>query len=155
MTATNVNDAGDTADRTGTLTATQVTGLGMSDGMTYSALESINVSLGSGNDTFTVASTMAGTTTVRAGDGGDKVTVQSASGATIVLGEVGGDTLTADTLPTLKTERDRPNDGVTGVVRDTVDLDGGFGSDTYIVNVTGVGDYLVNVRDSAPRARTT
>ena len=43
---------------TGQLSAAALTGLGMSPGITYSALEAVNVALGSGNDTFTVAGTM-------------------------------------------------------------------------------------------------
>ena len=151
--AARVNGSGDTADRTGTLTASQVTGLGMSAGITYSSLEAITVALGSGNDTFTISGTSAGTTTVTAGAGSDSVTVQSASGAVAVHGGEGNDTLTADTLPTLQTQRDRPNDGV-GVVRDTVDLDGQAGGDSYIVNVTGAGDYVVNARDTGADAGT-
>ena len=147
------DDSGDTSANTGQLSATTLTGLGMSAGITYSALEAINVALGSGSDIFTIASTIAGTTTVTAGSGNDQVTVQSASGAVVVRGGEGNDTLTVDTLPTLQTQRDRPNDGA-GVVRDTVDLDGQGGGDSYVVNVTGAGDYVVNVRDTGADAGT-
>jgi hypothetical protein len=52
----NVDDTGSTVDKSGTLTATTLTGLGMgAGGITYSGLAALNVTLGSGNDTFTVA----------------------------------------------------------------------------------------------------
>ena len=52
----NVDDTSDTSGNTGNLTATALTGLGMSAGITYGTLEDLNISLGSGDDTFTVAS---------------------------------------------------------------------------------------------------
>ena len=50
----NVDDTSDTSGNTGNLTATALTGLGMSAGITYGTVEDLNISLGSGGDTFTV-----------------------------------------------------------------------------------------------------
>src|SRR5262249_6970460 len=54
-----VDDSGDGANNTGAMTASTITGLGMgAAGITYSNLEILEVSLGSGADTFTVTGTM-------------------------------------------------------------------------------------------------
>src|SRR4029077_11527677 len=74
-TTLNVDDAGQTGDRTGALTATTLTGLGYSDGVTYSGLAALHVYLGSGSDTFNVQSTPSPTvTTINAGAGTDTIT---------------------------------------------------------------------------------
>ncbi len=52
-----VDDTGDTTDNTGTLTSTTITGLGMAVGITYGTIEHLVISLGSGDDTFTIEST--------------------------------------------------------------------------------------------------
>ncbi|MCL4179348.1 MAG: calcium-binding protein, partial [Verrucomicrobia bacterium] len=80
----NVDDTSDTAANPGTLTGTQLIGLGMSHGITYGTLETVNINLGSGGDTFTVESTHVGTTTVNSNAGQDTVRVESISGATNV-----------------------------------------------------------------------
>ena len=49
-----VDDTGDTTSNTGVLSSTALTGLGMSDGISYGTLEDLNVDLGSGSDTFTI-----------------------------------------------------------------------------------------------------
>ncbi len=56
----NVDDTGNSTGQSGTLTSTVLTGLGMgASGITYSGLSALNVSLGSGNDTFTVTGIFA------------------------------------------------------------------------------------------------
>ena len=50
-------DTFDTTDNTGTLTSTTITGLGMAVGITYGTIEHLVISLGSGDDTFTIEST--------------------------------------------------------------------------------------------------
>jgi hypothetical protein len=49
-----VDDSGDTAANSGTLTATQLTGLGMAGGITYGAIETLNIALGSGGNALNV-----------------------------------------------------------------------------------------------------
>ncbi|MFI5455223.1 MAG: beta strand repeat-containing protein [Isosphaerales bacterium] len=52
---TNVDDTGSTTAKTGTLTATSLTGLNMgSAGITYAGLSVLNISLGSGGNTFNI-----------------------------------------------------------------------------------------------------
>ncbi len=59
-----VDDTGSTAARTGTLTATTLTGMGMGpQGITYGGLGTLAVILGTGGDTINVQSTAAPTTT--------------------------------------------------------------------------------------------
>lgn len=48
-----VDDSGDTASNTGTISATGITGLGLTGGVGYSTVESVRVFTGSGNDTVT------------------------------------------------------------------------------------------------------
>ena len=64
-------------------------------GVVYTELEFAVVQLGSGNDNFTVESTHAGMTTVRGGEGGDALNVQTIDGITRVRGEAGADTVRA------------------------------------------------------------
>ena len=52
-TTANVNDTGSTGAKSGALTATGLTGLGMgAGGMTYSGLAALNIALGSGGNAF-------------------------------------------------------------------------------------------------------
>nr|NLI49987.1 calcium-binding protein [Propionibacterium sp.] len=95
-----VDDTADDPDgstfNTGTLTATTITGLDMSDGIGYLAFESLAIALGHGGDTFTIVSTHAGPfrpTTLATGDGADTVRVQSVAGPTFI--DTGAD---ADTV---------------------------------------------------------
>jgi Ca2+-binding RTX toxin-like protein len=131
----NLYDTSDNAGNTGTLTSTKITGLGMgSSGITYSGVESLNINLGSGGDTFTVQSTASGTaTTLNTGAGDDHVTVQ-----------VGG---LASTALAINTQDD---DDVITVnlanpsVNATINIDGGApsASDAVIVNGTASSDSL-------------
>jgi Ca2+-binding RTX toxin-like protein len=73
---------GSTTNDAGALSATQVTGLGMSAaGITYANMESVEVLLGIGDDTFTVTSTAAGAiTAVHGGGGTDHIYVNGGGG---------------------------------------------------------------------------
>ena len=53
----NVDDTGETQIETGQLTSTQITGLGMSVGITYATISTLNIDLGQGTNGFTVNST--------------------------------------------------------------------------------------------------
>ena len=81
----NVDDTGSETGKTGTLTLTTLTGLAMGeDGITYSGLSVLNISLGSGNDTFTINSVTPTTTmTIDAGAGTDKAILSFNSSVTI------------------------------------------------------------------------
>src|SRR5690606_15628257 len=74
----NIVDASDSTDNTGTLTSTTITGIfGAGGSITYGTFEDLNITLGSGNDTFNIQST-AHSTTVNAGAGNDTVNLGSA-----------------------------------------------------------------------------
>ena len=78
----NADDTSDTLANAGALTSTQLTGLGMPVGITYTTIELLTVQLGSGGDTFDLVSTAPGTVTVlNTNDGADTVHILSANTA--------------------------------------------------------------------------
>ncbi|MBE9030746.1 DUF4347 domain-containing protein [filamentous cyanobacterium LEGE 11480] len=127
----NINDSGDTTDNVGNLTATQVTGLGMSDGVNYGELETVNVNLGTGSDTFTVESTHTNVTNINGNEGNDTVNVQTISGTTTVKSDGGNDIInvasTAQTVNQISAQ---------------LNVEGGIGNDT--MNVDDAGDTTNN-----------
>ena len=131
-----VDDSGDAADNNGTLTATTLTGLGMSQGIDYGGLESLDILLGSGHDSLTVAGTHAGTTALTAGAGNDAIHVRGIAGATDVHAGAGSDTVTVGSLaPTL-------GGTVNGIAAPLI-VRGDEDEDTLIVDDSG--DILANV----------
>ena len=76
------------------------------------------------------------------------------AGHTRILGLGGADTVVIDRQPTLTSTHNRPDhlqrDGSNGAVRDTLDIDGGEGTDTVTVRLVGGGsaDILINVHDT-------
>ncbi len=124
----NVDDTGSTANKTGTLTATILTGLGMgAGGISYSGLKVLNVNLGSGNDTFLIVSDSANTT-VNGGAGNDTFYVQSTSAPLVI--NTGGGTNVVDIGSTVP----YPGSVLTGI--------------QALVTVTGDGKDTLNVDDS-------
>jgi hypothetical protein len=89
-----VDDTGSSGAKIGTLSANGLIGLLMPAGITYTAMRSVNLNLGSGSDTFTIASTDTASTIVNTGAGNDSVNVQAISGNTLVQGGSGNDTFT-------------------------------------------------------------
>ena len=90
-----LNDTADTSATTGTLTATQLTGEN-SAGVNYADVATLNVNLGSGDDTFTIAQTAAATNLVT-GPGNDTVNVLADSNATLVNVGLGTNTVNVGT----------------------------------------------------------
>ena len=80
---------GSSANRIGTLTSSSLTGLGMTGGISYSNLAAVNITLGAGTDSLTVASTIPGHTALFAGGGPDTINVQAISGPTTLWGGTG------------------------------------------------------------------
>ncbi len=81
----NVDDQENQTTNVGLLTSSRLTGLGMGNdnpdlGLDYSRMETLNVGLGAGDDTFYIQSTHAGATTVNTGSGADAVQVSSEAG---------------------------------------------------------------------------
>jgi acrosin len=80
----NVDDTGDPDPNTGTLTEDSITGLGMSDGITYGTLEHLNIGLGAGGDSFTIEDTHTGTTSLNSNAGDNTIGVLTTSGVTTI-----------------------------------------------------------------------
>jgi hypothetical protein len=80
------------------LAATELTGLGMtgSGKIVYGTLESVKIGLGSGDDTFTVASTHAGSTVISNRAGRDTIRVFYNTGEVLILGGPDDDKLLLD-----------------------------------------------------------
>jgi Ca2+-binding RTX toxin-like protein len=127
----NVDDSGDPVARTGTLTATTLTGLGMAGTITYTTVEALNISLGLAADTFVIAGTNAGTNTVLNANGGDDtVDVLGTSGAVRVDTGAGNDTINVGSLaPTMG--------GTVNGIGSALTISGGAGNDTLNVDDTG------------------
>src|SRR5262249_26253937 len=95
----NVDDTGSTSAKTGTLTFTEINGLGVGpSGITYSGLSALNLNLGSGGDTFTIQSTSTATTNLNSGSGNDVVNVQATTGTTKVNTGGGTNTINVGSL---------------------------------------------------------
>jgi hypothetical protein len=108
-----VDDSGDATGRSGSLSATEISGLGMGAGglIKYANTEQLVITLGSGDDSLAVTSTHAGTA------------------AAIDLG-AGDDTVTVGSLaPALG--------GTTGAIAGPLAIDGGGGTDTLILDDSG------------------
>ncbi len=72
----------------GVLTDEYISGMGMAIGIDYGTIESVGLAMGSGNDIFTVASSIGGATYLTGNAGNDIINIQSASG---ILQARGGD----------------------------------------------------------------
>ena len=147
-----VDDSGDTADNTGSLTSELLGGLGLhGEGIGYLGIETLGIRLGSGADSFTIVSTSSTTTTtLRAGNGGDTILVESVSGATFVHGDAGADTIRIRSVSApLEVYGGTENDsfrvgslaptlgGVLDLIAAYVKLSGGAGTDVLDVDDSG------------------
>ncbi|MCK4276071.1 MAG: hypothetical protein KAX78_06135 [Phycisphaerae bacterium] len=109
-------------------------------GIDYTGFETLNLSLGGGNDDFTIDATHTGLTNLYAGGGDDEVVIETISGVTNLSGEAGDDEITVNDDLALP-------DTLNGLAA-VLNLDGQSGSDDYIVNAFGNGDSLINVFDT-------
>ncbi len=94
----NVDDSGDAAANTGTLTETQLTGLGMGFGLTYGTVDHLNIFLGSGGDAFTIRNTHAGATRLSTSGGDDAVNVLMTTGPAAIETDEGQDIINVRTI---------------------------------------------------------
>ncbi len=140
--------AGGTVGLTGTLTRDTVTGLGMIQGIFYTEFEALNLSLSRGNDNLFIESTHAGSTVVDAGDEtstlngtNDVINIGSTTGLTTLRGGDGNDRIrvnyTRDGLQTFLNGIGAP-----------LTIEGGEGNDFYEIGLSGLGSELINVNDS-------
>jgi hypothetical protein len=122
----NIDDTGSTSAQTGTLSSTALTGLG-SAGITYGGLSALNIGLGSGNDSLTVASTATGTpTTIDTGPGNNTVNILADASTTTVNN--GGGSNTVNVGSTAPSAPLNPG-GVLNDIADPLRINGG-GHDT-------------------------
>ncbi len=135
----NIDDSGSTADEAGVLTSSTLTGLGMAGTIAYQDVGTVQVALGQGTDTLTVASTQTGSTIVQGGPGTDTFNVQSTAGPTTIQGGTGTDTFNVQSTASPTT------------------LIGGSGTDTFNIQsigaamtILGDGQDTVNVGSLAP-----
>ena len=105
----------------------------------------MTVDLGLGADgTFTLLSTITGTTTVNGGvPADDPFDIETIAGPTFVNGETAG---TNSHRPSTATRRTRARR--TGSAGGLLTLDGGAGLDTYLVNTFGNGTSTIDVFDT-------
>ncbi len=172
-----VNNTGQTAPRSGTLTGTTVTGLNMGpEGIEYSELEAVDVQLGQAADQFQVASTAApqgnGNTTisaVRGGGGADMLTVSGGGGPDsplVVYGDFTGtgtpanDTIDASAATAgIMVDGNQGDDQITGS-QGGDNLAGSAGADTIngqdgTDNVLGDSGFVVDLRSRVTAIITT
>ena len=138
MTTLNVDDTGSASNKTGTLTNNTLTGLNMAPaGIAYSYLAALNISLGSGKDTFNILSTYYSTvTTLNDGVGNDIINVQATSGRTNIATQSGNDIINIGSLaPVLE-------DGITANIQGAI-------------TVTGDGHDALNVDDTGDTGTST
>ena len=132
----NVDDTGDAANMSGTLSATTLTGLGIGlGGITYSGLSALNVSIGSGKVTLLIESTSSAVTTLNSGSGNDTFNIQATTGTLNVNGGAGASTFNLGSLAPA-------TGGTLGQLAGAVNIAGGTGVST--INVADTGDLAVN-----------
>src|SRR6185369_4212378 len=140
----NVDAAGDTASRSGTLGSALVAGFGMTgSGVVYTAFEDLSITLGSGSDGIYIDETHAGTTTIDSRAGDDRFIVHATSGVVTLLGGAGNDDFKVN-FNSNATQTDQ------SLVRAALNLRGQAGSDTYNIGLAGQAQARISVRDDAP-----
>ena len=153
----NVSDLSDSSAAAGAMDASDITGLGMgASGIQYSGVGTLNISLGSGGNTFEISSTNSATkTTVNSGDGADNVTLLSDSGTTFINGQDGNDVINIEST-------NAPTTIDTGAGVNTVNLGslapatGGIVDELQgAVIVVGSGSDILNVDDTGSTADKT
>ena len=95
----NVDDSNPLAtDKSGTLTATTLRGLGLEQGIDYLQVDTLNIWLAAGGNTFTINGSHGGTTNVNTAGGQDVVNINGAGGVLTVNTEA-APTLSTSTEP--------------------------------------------------------
>ncbi|MBI1840419.1 MAG: hypothetical protein HYR88_06145, partial [Verrucomicrobia bacterium] len=151
----NVDDTGSSAAKTGRLTATTLTGLAMgAQGVRYSGVTDLGISLGSGNDRFFVDSTHSGTSTVlNAGNElpsdneiNDIVNVNSIGGRTTINGGAGNDAIRVN-------YDEAGNQTFRNGIAALLTVHGQGGGDLVEVGLAGTGQSTVVVSDDSTDGR--
>ncbi|HZI44911.1 MAG TPA: hypothetical protein VFD53_06815, partial [Ilumatobacter sp.] len=153
-----VDETTDAGTNSGKLTATDVTGLGMSGSVHYAGFEEIEVSLGTGADDFTVES-VGTAAALNAGEGADTINVGAGSVNAIaallsVDGQGGSDALNIDDSDDLERNVGTLTVGtliglgmggsVAYATMEELNIDLGSGADIFTVISTHTGSTTVN-----------
>ena len=160
------NNNGDDSGQSALVTNTEVTGLGMDQGVVFSNVENIDLRLGSGADDVVIRTTNSAITgqeltdvIVSTDKGADKVTIESAHNATVSTGEDNDEINLRANSGTVSLSGNEGTDtinigtaaGVTGVVgvldriNGAVTVDAGSStSDADVLNVDDAGDSIEN-----------
>jgi hypothetical protein len=140
----NVDDTGSVTGKNGTLTTTTLTGLGMgASGITFTGLAYLNISLGSGNDTFLISSTSTAVTTVNGNNGADTFNVRATTGVTNLNGNAGADVFNLGSLSPA-------TGGNVNSIAGVVNINGG--SEVIVLVAIGGGSDTINVDDTGDSA---
>jgi hypothetical protein len=133
----NVGDRGDASGVTGRVSPAQVTGLGLPAPITYSAIATLNITLGDGGDTFTVLGTPATTRfNLTTGGGNDRVFVRAVGAASRIDTGAGDDAIHVSSNAGLD---DNGNlDGITAPL--TIDAGAGTGNTLVVSDFGGTGN---------------
>jgi hypothetical protein len=133
----NIDDTGSVTGKTGTLTSSNLTGLGMgAGGITFSGVSILNLGLGSGNDTLTIAGTPSVPTNVNGNNGNDTFNIQATTGVTNLNGGAGDDTFNLGSLAP-------GTGGNVNAITGDLNIEGGSG--TNVLNVDDTGDLAANM----------
>ena len=165
-----LNDSGDTSDNTGTVTSTNITGLGMPGRIAYTNISGANIMLGTGNNTIAITSTLVNMMlTINGNAGNDAVIIgNSTSSLDTILGDIafnagsGSDTLTindqsdatGNTYEINATVIQRAGAGnisYTGTSTEIININTGAASDTIRLSGAGSTDFRImdnNTTDS-------
>ncbi|HEY1686787.1 MAG TPA: hypothetical protein VGG19_18645 [Tepidisphaeraceae bacterium] len=136
-----LDDSGDTAGKTVTVTNKQVAGASSAP-INYSGLNTLSLLLGSGDDNLTVSTTILGTSDINAGNGNNAVTVDATQGDLNLTTGSGNDTITLQTISNTTTVN-------SGDGNDTVNLQANTAATSI---TTGTGTDVVNISSTAPTA---
>jgi hypothetical protein len=119
----------------GEVTNGAISGIGKpGKSISYAAVCSLTIELGSHDDTLVVTTTHSETTTINTGNGRDSVLIEGTGGVTSINTQDGADSILTSDLP---------------IISSILYLDGGAGSDLYNITFAGQGSSLVFMRDSS------
>ena len=160
----NVSDASDASANVGTLTATTLTGLGMTDGITYVTVETFNLTLGNASagtsNTFNIQSTASGvSTTVNGGSGDETFNVGASGSLDQILGVLflNGNDPTASDVLNINDQGDAAGNSYT-ITATTIDRAGAaqitYGTIEQLNVNSGTGGDIFTVQNTHPNATT-
>ena len=137
-----VDDTGDgVANIDGQLTATTLTGLGMSAGInTYTNIEDLQIHLGSGADEFLVLDTHQQNTQIDGTGGGDIISVQAISGPTTINTGGDDDTVNVGSNASAVSNTGGTVNNIGDTNDDTLTVNGGGQSGADVLDVDDTGD---------------